>query len=767
MELTDMPDLRNLCTQDEPVYCSNQCPLQVDVKKMVARITVGDFTGAYRVYRGRVLFPAIISRICDEPCTGACIRKEIDEPVSMRLLERAASVYTGSKEEPGYYIPPKNKLVAVIGGGLGGLSCALKLAAKGYRVRLYEARERLGGWLLEPDSPVSAEELSEELDRITGHELLELHLNSRIDSLDGLDYDAAYIATGEEGEQFGLEEGFDPVSLATARQGVFMSGSTAGIEENSNLIPVREGVGVSQSIEAYLKTGKMGGDAGRYQVVPSGLHLDITGVESAPKVEPASPDGYTAEEAVREANRCLQCTCRTCTAACDLIRYFHKKPKKIIDDVVATFKVVVSMTTRVASRQINSCNLCGLCKEVCPAGLDFKSIFLASRRALHQGGNLPLAFHDFWMRDMDFANSDQAFLMMAPSEMSNHRYMFFPGCQLGASDPGYVMEAYAYLAERLEDGVSIMTGCCGAPALWAGREEEQRAVLARIEKYWQEQGRPAVIIACPSCKEIFQEHLPAIRTLSFWEVIMERGLPENCGQGEGRMVTVFDSCASRYDPDLRKSIRHILEKLGHQLSELPYSGKRAQCCGFGGQIHAVNRPLLDQIVENRVKGSPHDYVTYCTNCRDTFADVQKPAVHLLDLIFNTGDIKRRALRKPPTLTQRRENRIRLKSRLLKQWEGIELPPSKNEDAYGKIKVYISPEIYTKMDRDLILMEDARRTIYHCESSGYKILDPATGNFIGHLRSGVITCWVVYRPEGDGYRLISIYSHRLVIKDEAT
>lgn len=767
MELSDMLALRDLCIQDEPVYCSNQCPLQVDVKKMVARITAGDFTGAYRVYRTHVLFPAIVSRICDEPCAAACIRKEMDEPVAIKLLERAVSLHTGSREEPGYYIPPKKKQVAVIGGGLGGLSCALKLAAKGYRVRLYEAREKLGGWLLHPGSPVPEELLSEELQRAAGHELMELHLNSRVDSLEGLDFDAAYIATGEGGAQFGLAEGFEPLSLATAREGVFMSSSTAGRAEGSTLIPIREGIAVSQSIDSYFKTGKMGGDAGNHTVVPTGLQVDISGVEKAPQVKPSSPEGYTAGEAVQEANRCLQCECRSCIAACDMLRYFNKKPKKVIDDVVATFKVVVSMTTRVGSRQINSCSLCGLCKEVCPTGVNFKSIFLASRRALHQGGNLPLAFHDFWIRDMDFSNSEQAFLMMTPPQMSSHRYMFFPGCQLGASDPGYVAEAYAYLAERLEEGVSIMTGCCGAPAMWAGREEEHGALLARIENYWQEQGQPDVIVACPSCKAIFQEYLPAIRTLSIWELILDRGLPENCARGDGRTVTVFDSCASRYDPDMRRSVRLILGKLGYQLSELPYSGKRAQCCGFGGQIHAVNRPLLDQIVENRVKGSPHNYVTYCTNCRDSFAQVQKPSLHLLDLLFNRGDVNQRALRKPPTLTQRRENRARLKRRLLQEWEGIEMPPLKNEEAYKKIKVYISPDLYARMDRDLILLEDAQRTIYHCESSGYKILDPDTGNFIGHLRCGVITYWVVYRPEGDGYRLESIYSHRLVIEGEVT
>jgi Fe-S oxidoreductase len=766
MDLEELKYLSNLCTRDETVFCTNQCPLGVDVKGMTTKLISGDFTGAYKNYSKQVLLPGIVSRICDEPCKRACVRTNIDESISVRMLEKACCDFTSNKDAASFYIPSKNKYIAIIGGGLGGLSCAVKLAGRGYEVHLYEETDRLGGSLWEQDNHVPPKLLLEELGRITRNDDIKLHFNIKVDSLDTIKYDALYIATGKGGEHFALMAGYDPISLATTQNGVFLSGKTAGREESSPLIPIREGIQVSQSIEFFLKTGKMGGEAGNHEVVPSRLSVNIAGVERKGAVHPAESTGYTVEEAMEESKRCLRCECDICTAVCELIAYYKKKPKKIIEDVNASLNVVTAITTRVASRQLNSCNLCGLCKEVCPTSLDLGGIFLASRRELHKMGSLPLAFHDFWMRDMEFSNSEDAFLALNPLGKKGSRYLFFPGCQLGASDPGYVTGSYDYLVERLEGGVSIMVGCCGAPAEWAGRTEEHFAVISRIKKNWETMGNSNVILACPTCKKMFAQYLPEVTTVSLWNIIAEKGMTGNKTISNGQTVTVFDSCASRYEPDVRGNVRTVLKNSGFQLKELPYSEEHARCCGYGGQIQAVNPPLLKEIVNNKIKGTPYDYVTYCTNCRDTFAIAQKPAVHMLDLMFYDS-LKDRAARKPPTLTQRRENRIQLKRQLLRQMGGIEMQPQPIVDDYSKIKVSISPEVFEKMDRNLILAEDAQRTIHYCESTGNKIQDTATGTLIGHLQNKVITYWVIYRPEKDGFRLESIYSHRLSIEEDAT
>ena len=80
------------------------------------------------------------------------------------------------------------------------------------------------------------------------------------------------------------------------------------------------------------------------------------------------------------------------------------------------------------------------------------------------------------------------------------------------------------------------------------------------------------------------------------------------------------------------------------------------------------------------------------------------------------------------------------------------------------RLVISPYLAEKMDRALILEEDAWRTILHCENTGFKLLDNDTGDFVGHLRKGALTYWVRYRIENNTYTLCNIYSHRVKIEE---
>ena len=62
------------------------------------------------------------------------------------------------------------------------------------------------------------------------------------------------VATGAHGEAFGLLEGLNQESLGTARDGVFLAGSLLG---GAPLDSIAQGTRAAQSVENYLKTGRM------------------------------------------------------------------------------------------------------------------------------------------------------------------------------------------------------------------------------------------------------------------------------------------------------------------------------------------------------------------------------------------------------------------------------------------------------------------------------------------------------------------------------
>ncbi|MEG1973129.1 MAG: FAD-dependent oxidoreductase, partial [Oscillospiraceae bacterium] len=188
------------CLQDEPAFCTAVCPFSLDTRDFAAKMQRGGFGAAYRTYVNTVAFPEIVSRFCDEPCKKACIRGRVDSSISLKMLEAAAVKYAPNPKPNSYNMPSKNKKIAIIGAGLSGLGCALRLASQKYEVTVYEASQRIGGelWSLSPNG-----DFLEEIERQFQFEDYTLHLDSKILSLEDIKSDAIYIATGKDGEDFG------------------------------------------------------------------------------------------------------------------------------------------------------------------------------------------------------------------------------------------------------------------------------------------------------------------------------------------------------------------------------------------------------------------------------------------------------------------------------------------------------------------------------------------------------------------------------------
>ena len=171
---------------------------------------------------------------------------------------------------------------------------------------------------------------------------------------------------------------------------------------------------------------------------------------------------------------------------------------------------------------------------------------------MHEKGAMPWAFHDFYIRDMEFSNS-VANLTRLPQGYDKSRFVFFPGCQLGASDPRYVTLSYRFLIDHFPD-TALMLHCCGAPADWAGNEAMHSKVLDKIRTDWTNLGKPTAIFACPMCKQMFNQYLPEINGEFLYNLIEEEGIgPVRYFNND--TASVFDPCASRYEPGVQRTVR--------------------------------------------------------------------------------------------------------------------------------------------------------------------------------------------------------------------
>ncbi|HHU29457.1 MAG: FAD-dependent oxidoreductase [Bacillota bacterium] len=748
IKLEDATAYTERCIHGEPASCSYACPFHLDARSFMERAAAGKWARAYKQLREATIFPFIVSVLCDQPCRKRCQRTLLgDEAIAMRDVEAACVRYVKNRKPQSYAIPPKQECIAVVGAGVAGLSCALNLAQKKFNVTVFEKADTWGGALR--DHAWFAE-FAEEFELQFSAVKVDFRYNTGITSLEELaEYDAVYVATGEGGESFGLLESWNPELFTTAENKVFLGGMLTGA---TLMESIAQGILVSKIIEGYLQTGRAALTPDmQYDKNYCGRYLDHEDAVSVPLVVASSLDGYTEEEAKQEAARCLLCDCDKCMAACEMLKRFKKTPKMIAVEVFADTQVNPPYSTRSLTRQAYSCNICGYCKSICPEDVDIGSLLQLSRRVRMNAGVHPAALHDFWLREMDFATAGGSYTA-APRGKNNCEYAFFPGCQLGAAKPEYVLKAYAYLDEKYDCG--IMLTCCGAPAYWAGDDKRVEDNLQKIRESWEKLGKPVLVFACATCESLFKQFLPEIERISLYELLVRDDsiVPTR----PFAAAAVFDPCNARGEEGMQQGVRKLAEKAGIAVEELK---EKNRCCGYGGHIRVANPSLYDEIAHNRVRASEKPYVVYCVNCREVFSLKDKEAVHVLDMVFGTGSSDRL-----PTLQEKRENSLEVKKKLMSGIEGTEFTPEKHD--WDDLVLLIDEETQKEMEQKLISAGDLKEAIWLAETTGKKFFDESDGMCLASMVKPVITYWVQYKEAGPKtYQIHNAYYHRIRIREE--
>lgn len=132
--------------EENVVPCRSSCPAHVDIPVYLRAVKEGDFDKAAAIIREKVPFPETLGSVCTKKCESSCKRGELNAPVSICRLKRAAAFNdSGAWKSHVRKDPATGKKVAVIGGGPSGLTAAYYLAKKGHEVTVFEKNEKAGG----------------------------------------------------------------------------------------------------------------------------------------------------------------------------------------------------------------------------------------------------------------------------------------------------------------------------------------------------------------------------------------------------------------------------------------------------------------------------------------------------------------------------------------------------------------------------------------------------------------------------------------------
>jgi len=124
--------------------CQVACPIHQEVREYLRLIACGDFDRSLEAIKRANPISAVCGTICAHHCEDECRRQNVDEPLSIRGLKRAAVEFGKADFPAGVEIDPEKK-VAVIGSGPAGLIAAFDLALQGCAVTVFEREKYLGG----------------------------------------------------------------------------------------------------------------------------------------------------------------------------------------------------------------------------------------------------------------------------------------------------------------------------------------------------------------------------------------------------------------------------------------------------------------------------------------------------------------------------------------------------------------------------------------------------------------------------------------------
>lgn len=139
------------CIQCPNPTCVASCPLDCPIPELLARIADGQFKEAAELLFCTHQIPEIASHVCvgGRVCEQACILADKTYSVPIRALTRFLLDY-GWKHglaEP-VAAPALDQTIAVLGSGIGGLVAADALSRKGYRVTVFDTRQKPGGRMM-------------------------------------------------------------------------------------------------------------------------------------------------------------------------------------------------------------------------------------------------------------------------------------------------------------------------------------------------------------------------------------------------------------------------------------------------------------------------------------------------------------------------------------------------------------------------------------------------------------------------------------------
>lgn len=376
--------------------CRRTCPASMNIPQMIRQIKAGQLREALITVKEHIPLPAVLGRICSAPCEKGCRRGKHDAAVGICLLKRYVADIDLESNQPFLpsCLPSTGKRIAIIGSGPTGLSTAYYLQRDGHTCTIFDKMKEAGGALRYGVSEdiLPQRILDAEID-IIKQLGVEFKMDTPVNKPDSVSdlasqFDAVVIATGRmDLQKDNWHSGIAMTSHGIEiKKGIF-STDLPGIYAGGGAVrplkmavrSVGDGRSIALSISAFF-AGKDSllmkrFDSRMGRLADGDINEFLKEADLSLRVVPVDSGGYSRQEVVTEAGRCLHCDCRD-TETCKLRQYS--------DEYGAKQSVFKSSDRRSFSKDCShkdiifesgKCIKCGICVRI--AAFEKESLGLA------------------------------------------------------------------------------------------------------------------------------------------------------------------------------------------------------------------------------------------------------------------------------------------------------------------------------------------------------------------------------------------------------
>jgi len=330
--------------------CTHTCPASMNIPVMMRQIYEGDLDGAAYTVTNGLVFPGTLGYVCPAPCQSPCRRKSYDQTMEIKLLHREVSE-KALIDNPELLDCPEDtgKKVAIIGGGLCGMSSAWVLRKKGHACTVFEKEAKAGG----------------KVRALTEEELPKGVLDAEIDFIErlGVKFECGTEINGNGDLEAILSE-YDSVIVAC--KGVAKPGGKI-FEAKEHKLDVRavgNGKTTGLWVDKYLKSVEIKPEPKLFDSKYGKLDKKNLSklLENKTALDIPTIEGDLVDARV-EAGRCLHCDCRK-RVSCGLRKWasdYGAEKKKYFASETPDVRILGSGNVIL---EPGKCIRCGLCVAI-------------------------------------------------------------------------------------------------------------------------------------------------------------------------------------------------------------------------------------------------------------------------------------------------------------------------------------------------------------------------------------------------------------------